>query len=130
MKRSAFVRAAYDRWWVFYVYILISAIACISFVFNASLVRGIAAFAACWLGFNGGAGFMGSWRGRRDSPPKGAQELLGIAVVALGIVAVSIALMLWAGFWLTLFGVAINGVYWALVGTAIALAVTKKEDVQ
>jgi hypothetical protein len=58
------------------------------------------------------------------------KELLGIAVVAMVLTTAGIGLMIWSGFWLSLFGVAIEGPYWTLMGALIAIIVTKNELVQ
>ncbi|MFQ5962883.1 MAG: hypothetical protein ACE5KZ_01200 [Candidatus Scalinduaceae bacterium] len=93
-------------------------------MFKSSLVSGTAALVACALCFIGPAGFIGSLRTRHKNNYN-AKELIGIATITVVLTAAGVALMIWSGFELILFGVAIKGLYLALTGVFIALIVTK-----
>ena len=55
------------------------------------------------------------------------KDLAGIGAVAVLLNAVGLALMIWSGFWVGLFGLALQGVYWAMLGIVIVALTTKKE---
>jgi len=98
-------------------------------MFKSSLAGGAAALVACALCFIGPAGFIGSVRARPENNYY-AKALIRITAIAVVLTTAGVALMIWSGFGLNLFGVAIEGPYWALTGVFIALIVTKREHVQ
>jgi hypothetical protein len=112
--------------WLTYLYFLLTVITCVQAIFKSSLRVGAAALIACSLCYFGTAGFVGSFRAR-DLKSYKTKELTGIAVIAIVLTAAGLALMTWSRFWIELFGVAIDGSYWALLGILIAAFTTKKE---
>lgn len=122
-------RAIYDRWWLAYIYFLLTVITCVQVTFKSSLVSGASALVACVLSFVGPAGFIGSLRARNENNYS-ARDLVGIAAIAAILTTAGVSLMIWSGFGLTIYDVDIEGLYWALTGLFIALIVTKKEHVQ
>lgn len=129
MKLQVLAKVILDRWWLAYIYFTVTVITCIQVMSKSSLASGAAALVACALCFIGPAGFIGSLRARHENNYK-AKELIGIAAFAVVLTAAGVVLMIWSGFGLNLFGVAIEGPYWAFTGMFIALIVTKKEHVQ
>lgn len=63
----------------------------------------------------------------RDVTNYSLKDLAGIAAVAVALSAAGVALMAWSGFWLSLFGVSIEGPIWCFVGILVALLTTKRE---
>jgi hypothetical protein len=95
-------------------------------MFKGSFAVGAMALAASALCYFGAAGFSGSFRARRDKNYN-AKDLARIAALAVLLSGVGIALMVWSGFWMSLFGVFINGPIWCFIGILIAFLITKRE---
>src|SRR5260221_11547766 len=108
-------KVAFDRMWLVMVYFVVTVITAIQAILSSSFAVGAIALVACGLCFFGAAVFAGSFRARHVKKST-AKELLGIAAIALVLIAAGFALMIWSGFWLNLLGVAIQGRYWALAG--------------
>jgi hypothetical protein len=70
---------------------------------------------------------MGSLIARREKRYR-AIDLFGIGALSLIVIAVGLAIMIWSGFSMRLFGVEIGGVAWALAGGLSAVVVVRKED--
>jgi hypothetical protein len=112
--------------WVAFVYFLLTLLTCGQAIFNTSFsVGGVAliGFALCYFAT---ATFAGTYKARRIKGSNG-KDLLMIGAIAVVIIAAGIALTVWSGFRVGLFGAVIPGVYWALIGIVIAALTTKKE---
>ena len=57
-----------------------------------------------------------------------AKELIGIGAIAAILTAGGLALMVWSGFLINLYGVSIQGIYWALIGIVTAIVAARKKD--
>ena len=75
----------------------------------------------------GVASFVGSVLARREKGYS-VKDLTGIAAIATILAAAGLAIMIWSGFWINLFGAKIEGIYWAFVGIVAAIVVTRKKD--
>jgi hypothetical protein len=67
MKLQVFAKVIWDRWWLAYIYFLVTVITCIQVVFTSTLTVGAAALVACALCFIGPAGLIGSLRARHEN---------------------------------------------------------------
>jgi len=123
------LKVIFDRFWLAYIYFIVTAITTIQAAFKSSFVVGAAALLACGLCFLGTSTFVSSFLARRATGYS-ATELAGVGAIATALVAAGVALMIWSGFWLNIFGLAIDGRYWALVGILTALVTAKKEFVR
>lgn len=128
MQAQVLAKAVLDRMWLTMIYFLVTAITTIEAAVTSSPTVGGSAFVGCALSYVGPAGFVGSFLARREKRST-TTELVGIAVIALILTSAGVWLASWSGFWMNLFGVAIAGPYWALLGSAVALIATKKKDV-
>jgi hypothetical protein len=117
-----------DRFWLTFIYLIVTAVTTVQGAFKSSLIVGGAAFLGCALTYVGVAGVVGSYLARREQRSK-ARNLVGIVVVGTVLALAGIWLVSWSGFWIGLFGVDIQGTYWALVGAFVALIATKKSQV-
>jgi hypothetical protein len=115
--------------WLPSIYFMLTLITCVQAMINSSFRVGGAALLGCTLCYFGTAGFTGSFRAIRAQQMKNysARDLAGIGAGAVLLNAGGLALIIWSGFWVGLFGVAVQGVYWALLGILIATLTTKKE---
>ncbi len=50
-----------------------------------------------------------------------------IGAIAIVLCAGGLALMVWSGFWVDIYGVVIGGAAWSVIGIIIAVLTTKKE---
>jgi hypothetical protein len=127
MRLQVVAEAIFNRGIVLLIYFGVTVITCIQVVLKSSLAVGAAALAASALCFFGVASFVGSFLARHEKDYS-VKDLIGIGAIATILVAVGLWLMIWSGFWINLFGVVVEGRYWALVGIITALVVTRKKD--
>jgi hypothetical protein len=120
--------AFFDRFWLTFIYLIVTAITTIQAAFKSSLVVGGTAFVGCALSYVGVAGVVGSYLARREKRSK-PRDLIGISVVGAILVVAGVWLASWSGFWIGFFGVEMQGSYWAIVGALVALIATKKSQV-
>jgi hypothetical protein len=123
----ALLAAIFSRGVVVLIFWTATIVACVQVMFNESFVVGFGALAACALCYIAAAGFMGSLIARREKGYRGI-DLFGIGALGLTVIAAGLAIMIWSGFSMRLFGVEIGGVIWALTGAFSAVVVVRKED--
>jgi hypothetical protein len=106
-------------------YFTVTALTGVSAMVKGSVFLGAAALAGSLICFFAVATFCASFLARREHQYK-ATDLLGIGAIATVLTVTGFALMVWSGFWITLYGVAIAGPYWALIGILVAILTAKK----
>jgi hypothetical protein len=109
------------------IYFTLTVITCFQAMLNSSFAVGGGALVACALCFFAVATFIASVLARREKEYS-TKELIGIGVIAAILTAGGLALMVWSGFWINLYGVSIQGIYWALLGIVTAIVVARKKD--
>jgi amino acid transporter len=109
------------------IYFTLTVITCFQAMFNSSFAVGGGVLIACALCFFAVAPFSASVLARREKEYS-TKELIGIGMIAAILTAGGLALMVWSGFWIKLYGVSIQGIYWALLGIIIAIVVARKKD--
>lgn len=107
------------------VYLILTAVTCVSAMVKSSLFVGAAALAGSLLCFFAAATFCASFLAKREHQYK-ATDLLGIGAIATVLTVAGFALMIWSGFWISLYGVVIQGPYWVLIGILVAIVTAKK----
>jgi len=106
-------------------YLTLTALTCVSAMVKSSLSVGAAALAGSLLCFFAVATFCASFLAKREHQYK-ATDLLGIGAIATVLTVTGFALMIWSGFWISLYGVVIEGPYWVLIGILAAIVTAKK----
>lgn len=96
-------------------------------MFRNSIGVGIGALGGAALCFFSVATFVGSYRARREHN-YGLKELAGIGAIAAVLCAGGFALMLWTHWRITMSGLVIPGIVWAIVGIVIAIITTTRKD--
>jgi hypothetical protein len=124
---KALLAAIFSRGIVVLIFWTVTIVLCVQVMLKGSFVVGFAALVACALCYMAAAGFMGSLIARREKRYR-AIDLFGIGALGLIVVAAGLAIMIWSGFSIRLFGVEIGGVAWALTGAFSAVVVVRKED--
>lgn len=109
------------------IYFTVTVITCVQAIFKSSFAVGGAALAACALCFFAMATFIASVLARREKGYS-AVDLIGIGAIATALTAVGLALMVWSEFRIIIYGVNIQGTYWALLGIFTAHVVARKKD--
>jgi integral membrane sensor domain MASE1 len=117
----------FDVTWLRFIYFIVTILMCAQAAFRVSVVVGGSALIAFALCFFGVATFIGSFHARRDHKYS-RKDLAIIGAIALGLCAAGIALVVWSGFRIGLFGASLSGVAWAAVGIAVALTTTTRKD--
>jgi hypothetical protein len=123
----ALLAAIFSRSIVILIFWTATIVVCVQVMLNESFVVGFAALVACALCYIAAAGSMGSLIARREKRYRRI-DLFGIGAIGLIVIAAGLAIMIWSGFSMRLFGVEIGGVVWALTGAFSAIAVVRKED--
>jgi hypothetical protein len=101
-------------------YGFLTLIICVQAMLSSSFRVGAEALAACGLNFAGLAIFFSSFlTGHEKGYSKRA--VVEMAAIAPALVAAGAALMVWSGFWISLYGSGIPGPIWLLVGIVAAL---------
>jgi hypothetical protein len=98
-----------------FAYLTLTAITSVSAMLRDSLLVGASALAGSLLCFFAVASFCASFLAKREQQYK-AIDLLGIGAVATLLTAAGFSLMIWSGFWISLYGIVIDSPYWALIG--------------
>ena len=124
---KALLAAIFSRGIVVLIFWTVTIVLCVQVMLKGSFVVGFAALVACALCYMAAAGFMGSLIARREKRYRGI-DLFGIGAIGLIVIAAGLAIMIWSGFSIRLFGVEIGGVAWALTGAFSAVVVVRKED--
>jgi hypothetical protein len=101
-------------------YGFLTAIICGKAMLSTSLRVGAVALVASLLNFAGMALFFAIFLARREKG-SGKTKLIGAAAIALVLVVAAFALMIWAGFWISVYDIAIPGPVWLVVGFFAAL---------
>jgi hypothetical protein len=127
MTLRSLVAAFFSRGTIILVFWLITVLTTVQAMYRSSFTVGASALVACVICYWGASGFMGSLLARQEKNFR-AFDLLAMGAIALIIIAVGSALMIWSGFWLRLFDVDVNGLVWALLGALSAVVVVRKED--
>jgi len=110
---------------VILAYIILTTVTCVSAMLKGSVLVGVAALVGSLLCFFAVATFCASFLAKREHQYK-ATDLLGIGAIATALTAAGFALIIWSGFWASLFGIVIEGPYWALTGILVAFVTAKK----
>ena len=100
-------------------YGFLTAILCGKAMLSTSFRIGAVALAAAVLNFAGLALFFAFFLARRDKG-SGKMKLIGAGALALVLAGAGFALMIWSGFWISVYDVAIPGPAWLIVGFAAA----------
>lgn len=108
-----------------FVYLVLTAVTCISATVTSSFYVGAAALVGSLLCFFAVATFCASFLAKREHQYK-VTDLLGIGAIAAVLTVAGFALVIWSGFWISLDGVVIEGRYWALIGMLVAIVTAKK----
>jgi hypothetical protein len=131
MRLLNFIRALFtalfSRATIILIFWIVTIIACIQVMLRSSLVVGSAALVACAMCYAGAAGFMGSLIARREKGYR-VVDLIGIGSLALILIAAGLGVMMWSGFSIRVFDIAIGGVTWALLGALSAVVVVRVRD--
>jgi hypothetical protein len=107
-------------------YLVITLLLCGQVALTGSFVVGGSALVGFALCYFATATFFGSFYARREKKYS-MTDLAGIGGIAVVLVAAGLALVVWSGFWLNLFGVTVSGLVWALIGIVVAVLTTKKQ---
>jgi hypothetical protein len=121
------VAAFFSRGIIILVFWLITVLTTVQVMYRFSFTVGISALVACALCYAGASGFMGSLLARQEKNYR-AFDLVAMGAIALVIIGVGSALMVWSGFRMSLFDVEVDGLVWALLGAASAVVVVRKKD--
>jgi hypothetical protein len=114
---------------LFLIFWTAAILACVQVMLNEAFLVGFAALVACALCSVGGAGFMGSLVARRKKRCRGI-VVFGIGTVGLIAIAAGLAVMMWSGISMRLFGAKneIDGVTWALMAACTGFLVMTKDE--
>jgi hypothetical protein len=96
-------------------------------MFRSAFAVGAAELLGCVLCFFAVATFVSSVLARREKGYRG-MDLIMIGGIAAGLTASGLSMALWSGFRIYLYGVTIQGTYWAITGVCIAAPAAKKRD--
>jgi hypothetical protein len=127
MTLRSLVAAFFSRGTIILVFWLITVLTTVQAMYKSSFTVGASALVGCVICYVGASGFMGSLLARQEKNFR-AFDLVAMGAIALVIIAVGSALMVWSGFWMRLFDIDVNGLVWALLGALSAVVVVRKDD--
>jgi hypothetical protein len=116
----------FDRRLLWMIYGFITIAAGIQVILNRSVGVGAGALVACAICVIASSA-LGSSILARYELKYSMKDLAIIAVIAVSLTLVGLELMRWSGFRLTLYGIEISGIQWALVGSVIGLITANRE---
>lgn len=118
--------AIFDRrvLWIFYGFITIAM--GIQVILDRSVGTGAGALVACAICLIASCTLVSSFLARHEQQYS-AKDLGIIAAIAVSLTLVGLALMWWSGFKLTLYGVEVSGIQWALAGSVVGIITAKRE---
>jgi hypothetical protein len=124
--RGVLRQVIFDRRLLIIIYAFITILVAIQVILNRSIGIGTGALAASAICVIASSALCSSILAR-DELKYSAKDLGVIAVIAVLLTLVGLALMRWSGFRLTLYGIEISGIQWALVGSVVGLITAKSE---
>jgi hypothetical protein len=116
----------FDRRNLMVIYAFITIAVGIQVILDRSVGIGVGALIACAICLIASTTLVSCFLGRQEQQYT-AKDLGIIGVIAVSLTLVGLALMRWSGFRLTLYGVEISGVQWALVGSVVGLTTAKRD---
>jgi hypothetical protein len=116
----------FDRRLLWIIYGFITIAAGIQVIIKGSVGSGAGALVACAISLIASCTLVSCFLARHEQHYS-AKDLGIIAVIAVSLALVGLALMRWSDFRLTLYGVEISGIQWALVGSVVGLITAKRE---
>jgi hypothetical protein len=116
----------FDRVWLMIIYAFITIATGIQVILNRSVGIGVEAFIACAICLLASTALVTCFLARHEEQYS-STDLGIIAVIAVSLTLVGLALMRWSGFQLTLYGIEISGIQWALVGSVVGLITARRE---
>lgn len=122
---SIWREAIFDRGLLMFIYAMITIATGIQVVLKRSVGIGAAAFVACAICLLASITLVSCFLARREQHYS-AKDLSIIAAIAGSLTLVGLALRWWSGFRLTLYGIEVSGIQWALVGSAVGVSAAKK----
>jgi hypothetical protein len=125
-KRSILTEVIFDRFWLTFIYALVTIATGIQVILNRSVGHGAGALVACGICLIASSTLVSCFLARHEQHYS-AKNLGIIAVVAVSLTLGGLALMRWSRFRLNLYGIEISGMQWALVGSVVGLITAKRE---
>jgi hypothetical protein len=119
-------KVIFDRRNLMVIYAFITIAVGIQVILNRSVGIGAEALIACAICLIASSTLLSCLLARHEQQYS-TKDLGIIAVIAVSLTLVGLALMRWSGFRLTLYGVEISGIQWALLGSVVGLVTAKKE---
>jgi hypothetical protein len=119
-------KVIFDRRNLMIVYAFITIGVCIQVILVRSVGIGVGALVSCALCLIASTTLVSCFLARHEQQYS-AKDLGNTAVIAVSLTLVGLALMSWSGFRLTLYGVEISGIQWALVGSVVGLVAANRE---
>lgn len=116
----------FDRRNLMVIYAFITIAVGIRVILDRWVGIGVGALIACAICLIASATLVSCFLARHEQQYS-AKDLGTIGVIAVSLTLVGLALMRWTGFRLTLYGVEISGVQWALVGSVVGLTMAKRD---
>jgi hypothetical protein len=119
-------QVVFDRRNLLVIYAFITIAVGIQVIIDRSVGIAVGALVACAICPIASATLASCFLARQDQQYS-VKDLSITGVIAVSLTLVGLALMRWSGFRLTLYGVEISGIQWALVGSVVGLVVANRE---
>lgn len=116
----------FDRGLLMIIYAFITIAGGIQVILYRSVGRGALCLVACAICLIASSALGSSFLARHEQKYS-AKDLAIIAVIAAALTLVGLALMRWSDLRLTMYGIEISGIQWALVGSVVGVITAKRE---
>jgi hypothetical protein len=115
----------FDSGLLMIIYTFITIAVVVPVFLNRSVSHAVGALVACAICLVASSTWASSFLARYEQQYS-ARALGGIAIIAMSLTLLGLMLMNWSGFRLTLYGLKISGIQWAVVGSVVGLITAKK----